>query len=76
MTVHIVDFLESIEVDAEDRKTFVAGGRALEGLCEVVAERSPIGQIGKWIMKARYAMRASFWVRSVMSSCVESHPAF
>ena len=53
MTVHIVDFLKSIEVDAKQRKVFIAGGCVLEDLCEVIAERSPVGQFGERIVKGQ-----------------------
>src|ERR1019366_8911077 len=51
MTIRIVDFLESVEVDAKDRKILVADRRAVENLCKMIAECGAVRQIGELIVK-------------------------
>ena len=74
MTVHIVDFLESIEVDAKQRKCFVAGRCALECLRKVIAERRSVGQFGERIVKGQ-VRDAGFTLRAlgdVLMRCDQS----
>jgi hypothetical protein len=51
VAVDVVDFLELIEVDAQHRKSLLAGRGGLEGLGDVFVERRPVWQPGELVVE-------------------------
>jgi hypothetical protein len=70
MTEHVVDFLEPVEVDAQNGEAGLAGRGLLERVREMLIEGGPVGQVVSESWWARYAMRASARFRSVTSSTI------
>src|SRR5947208_12062501 len=50
MPEHVVDVLEAIEIDAEQRELLARNLRLLQRRSEAIVERRPVGQLGQAVM--------------------------
>ena len=52
MTPHVVDLLEAVEVDRDEREGFARPSRATERLLDAVVEQDAVGQAGQRVTDA------------------------
>jgi hypothetical protein len=74
MAEYVVEFLEAVEIDADNRDLFAPLGVAFDRFCQELVERRAVGQIGQGIVMGEIFDSCRTCLRSVTSSCVATQP--